>query len=77
MTEKEKVLLLSYFYNNRCRLENELHQLQANVRFRNIDVTDCMELICASQQLQTFTEVCNHVLILLKLDRHDFSNGKG
>ena len=69
MTEKEKVLLLSYLYNNLCRLESELHQLQANVRFRNIDVTDCMELICASQQLQTFREVSDHIIILLKLDK--------
>lgn len=65
MTQKE--LLLAYFYNNRCRLEEEVKQLQTNVRFRKIDITDCVELICAIQRLETFSEVTRHVLALLKI----------
>lgn len=65
MTQKE--LLLAYFYNNRCRLEDEVKQLQTNVRFRKIDITDCVELACAIQRLETFSEVTRHVLALLKI----------
>lgn len=67
LTQKEMTLLCSYIYNNRCRLEEEVHQLQSNIRFRRIDVADCMELICSLQQLETFKEVTNHIMLLLKL----------
>ncbi len=65
MTQKD--LLLAYFYNNRCRLEEEVKQLQTNVRFRKIDITDCVELICAIQRLETFSEVTRHVMAILKI----------
>lgn len=67
MTDKEKMLLCSYIYNNRVQLEHEVHQLQNNIRFRRVDVADCVELICALQRLDTFKEVTNHVMMLLKL----------
>lgn len=67
MTKKEELLVWSYVHNNRMRLEDEVKQLQANLRYRKIDVVDCFELACAMQQLQTFTEVTNHILLLLKL----------
>ena len=63
MTQKE--ILLAYFYNNRCRLEEEVKQLQLNLRFRKVDITDCFELICAIQRLETFSEVTRHVMALL------------
>ncbi len=65
MTQKE--LLLAYFYNNRCRLEDEVKQLQTNIRFRKVDISDCVELACAIQRLETFSEVTRHVLALLKI----------
>ena len=67
MTKKEELMLWSYVHNNTLRLEDEVKQLKANLRFRKIDVVDCFELACAMQQLQTFTEVTNHILLLLKL----------
>lgn len=67
MTQKEMTLLCSYVYNNRIQLEHEVHQLQNNIRFRKIDVADCMEMICALQRLETFIEVTNHIMLLLKL----------
>lgn len=67
MTQKEMILVLSYFYNNKVRLEREVQQRQSNLRFRDVDIVDCMELACAIQQLQTFNEVSNHVRLLLKL----------
>lgn len=68
MTQKELVLLYSYFYSNRVRMEQEVNQLQNNLRFRRYDVADCMELICAKQQLDTFIEVTNHIRLLLKME---------
>lgn len=69
MTQKEMTLLCSYVYNNRIQLEHEVHQLQNNIRFRKIDVADCVEMICAIQRLETFIEVTNHIMILLKLKK--------
>lgn len=69
MTQKEMTLLCSYVYNNRIQLEHEVHQLQNNIRFRKIDVADCVEMICALQRLETFIEVTNHIMILLKLKK--------
>ena len=68
MRQSEKDLISAYIYNNYVRLENQLHTLQNNVRFRNIDVADLMELICAKQELETFKEVTSHIRILLKLE---------
>lgn len=67
MTQKE--LLITYIYNNRCRLEDDIRQLQSNVRFRRIDIADCVELACAIQRLETFNEVTQHVLSILKLTK--------
>ncbi len=68
MRQSEKDLLCAYIYNNYVRLENNLHTLQNNIRFRRIDVADCMELACAIQEFETFKEVTKHIRILLKLD---------
>ena len=68
MRQSEKDLLCAYIYNNYVRLEDNLHNLQNNLRFRRIDVPDCMELACAIQEFETFKEVTKHIRILLKLD---------
>lgn len=57
-----------YMYNNYVRLESQLNQLQNNVRFRRIDVADCMEYICALQEFETFKEVTKHIRILLNME---------
>ena len=68
MRQSEIDLLSAYIYNNYCRLESNLHTLSNNLRFRKIDVCDCMEYICALQEFETFKEVTKHIRILLKLD---------
>ena len=67
MKEKEKQLIFAYIYNNRCRLEEQLNNMQSNIRFRKIDICDCMEFICAKQEYETFIEVTDHIRTLLKL----------
>ena len=41
--------------------------MQSNIRFRKIDICDCMEFICAKQEYETFIEVTDHIRTLLKL----------
>lgn len=67
MTERETMLIQSYFYNNLTALEDTVKTLQTNIRFREISVTDCVELICAIQRLETFKEVYRNVSALLNL----------
>ena len=65
MTQKEVNLLFAYIYNNRTRLEDEVSQLQSNVRFRKIYPTDCVELMLASERLATFKDVTTDIRHLL------------
>lgn len=74
MRQNEKDLITRYIYNNRVRLENNVHQLQSNIRFRNIDTVDCIELLLAKQELDTFKEVSNHIRLLLKLNERNEEN---
>lgn len=67
MNQKEITLLMSYILNNRERLQDEVRQLQSNVRFRRIDSTDCTELLKANIYLEAFNEITTHVLCLLSL----------
>ena len=74
MRQNEKDLITRYIYNNRVRLENNVHQLQSNIRFRNIDVVDCIDLLLAQQELDTFKEVTKHISLLLKLNERNEKN---
>lgn len=65
MTEHERILLYSYIYNNRLELENEVKQLQSNVRFRRIDTVDCFELLVALIRQECFIEISEHILNLI------------
>lgn len=67
MREKEKALIYSYILHNKAELEATVRQLQSNLRFRKIDITDCMELAVNIQRLDTFNEVTGHILMLLKM----------
>lgn len=60
-------LLCAYIYNNKCELEHEVKQLQQNVRFRRIDINDCIEIACALQRLETFNEVTGHIRMLFRI----------
>lgn len=71
MKRSENELLFSYFYNNLCRLEKEVKQQQVNLRFRNIDSSDCLELLISTVQLDTFRETVKQIILLLDL-KHPF-----
>lgn len=54
--------------NNRIRLKNEVRTLQAQLRYREIDVVDCIELACAIERYNTFKETTNQIKALLNLE---------
>lgn len=67
MRQSELALIMAYIYNNRKRLEDNVRQLQTNVRYRRIDLPDCVELLCAQQELETFLEVTNQIRAILNI----------
>lgn len=69
MKNKEVELLWRYFINNLTALEQEVQQLQQNLRYRRIDTVDCHELALAIERLNTFRKVSNDILLLLRLDK--------
>ena len=56
MTEKEKRILQSYLVNEDARLSDMVQELQARIRFRRIDVVDCVELACVINHYDSFRE---------------------
>lgn len=63
MTKYE--LILSYLLNNEMRLEDEVKQLQQNVRFRKIYDMDMIELLIATVRRDMFIEVSKNIRDLL------------
>ena len=56
MTEKEKRILQSYLVNEDARLSDMVQELQARIRYRRVDVVDCVELACAINHYDSFRE---------------------
>lgn len=67
MRKNEINLVYNYIYNHRQRLEEELRQQQSNLRYRKIDVVDCIETACLIERLNTFRQTTVDILQLLKL----------
>ena len=67
MRQTEFSMIYSYLYNNQIRLEDTVKQLQANVRFRKIDITDCVELLCAQSRLELFNYVVHDLHSILNI----------
>ena len=65
MTKYE--LILSYLLNNEIRLDEEINQLQQNIRFRKIHDVDMVELLIATVRRDTFLEVSQNIRDLLNL----------
>lgn len=67
MRRLEVSAVYNYIYNNRQLLEQEVRQRQANLRYHEIDVVDCIELACAIERLNTFKQTSHDIMSLLKL----------
>lgn len=69
MRRSEVELLMAYIVNEEARIENDLIELRNRIRFRRIDVTDCVELMLTLQRLEDFREFSLIVIRLLNLGR--------
>lgn len=67
MRKSEVEFLQAYFLNYLTVLEGDVVQLRQNVRYRNIDPVDCLELSLALERLQAFKEFTKNVRAILKL----------
>lgn len=69
MTQKE--ILMTYIVNNRDRLEEDVRQLQQNVRYKKVDPVDCLELSLAIERLNSFENFSRSVMAIMKLSVPD------
>ena len=67
MRQSEIELLMAYIVNEESRLENDVIELTNRIRFRRVDITDCVELIVAINRLDNFREFALIVIRLLRL----------
>lgn len=67
MRKTELSLLYSYICNQQSRYEQEIQQLQTNLRYRKIDTVDCFELMCCIERYNTFMQISRDVLQLLNI----------
>lgn len=67
MRKTELSLLYSYICNQQSRYEQEIQQLQTNLRYRKIDTVDCFELMCCIERYNTFMHISRDVLQLLNI----------
>lgn len=66
VTQKE--IFFQYLLHERDRLEEEVIQLQQNLRMRkNIDAVDCLELSLALERLSAFIDFSDHAIAIFKL----------
>ncbi len=68
MKQKEIELLLSYFVNEEIRLDNQISELRARIRFRNITLEDNIEMILLQQKIDDFREFRQNCMQLLHLN---------
>lgn len=67
MTEKERELLKSWLLNEDMRIDNEIMELKSRLRYRNIDIVDCIELALLINRYQDFRQFSSVVERLLNL----------
>ena len=70
MKLSEKDLLWAWITNETMRIENELTELRNRIRFRRIDVSDCVELMLTMQRLEDFRDFALVLIRLLNLDQN-------
>lgn len=73
-TLKEKELFLQFEYNHRDYLKNNVRQLQQNLRYRDIDSVDCIELIIAIEKLNGFEEYCKIMHTIFSIGKVNYND---
>lgn len=67
MRETEKIQIYGYILRHRNALDDELRQRQANLRYKEIGIVDCIELACLIERRDSFYRFSSDLLTLLKL----------
>lgn len=57
-------------------MEQDIKQLQQNIRYRKIDTVDCVELICAVERLQNFNDFVKSVDVIFNIGGFDYGEDK-
>ena len=76
MRQKEIEMLYQYLWNRYIYLEQDVQQLQQNVRYRRIDAVDCLELCLALERFQAFKQFSADVRRILLRDYETFPREK-
>ena len=71
LTIKQRELYASYVYNHRSQLIEEIRQQQRNLRYRNIDAIDCIELALAVERLNSFDDFVKCVNVIFSIYEGD------
>lgn len=71
LTIKQRELWASYCYNFREKLLEDVRQLQQNLRYRNIDAVDCIELALALERLNSFDDFVKCVNVIFSIGEGD------
>ena len=58
---------MTYINNKRDELQEDVQKLQQQVRYRDVDVVDCLELQLALERLNAFNEFSNSAIAILRL----------
>lgn len=67
MKKTEKELFLSYVNSQRQNFDNELCEIQRRIRYRKIDITDCLEYMLLLERSAAFEEFVKTSFVLLHL----------
>ena len=67
MRIKEKEILIQYIQNNLDLYQNDVIKLKQHLRYRNIDVNDCIELSLSIERLAAFEKFSRDIMALLNL----------
>ncbi len=63
----QKEIFFQYIMNERDRLEHEVIQLRQNIRYRDVDCVDCLELSLALERLSAFIDFSSKAIQIFNL----------
>ena len=67
MKEKEIAYIYSYLISNEISLEDDMRRARNNLRYRSIDISDCLDLLLLIERYNTFMEISSHIRSILKM----------
>lgn len=75
MGKRQNEIFLMYLNNTRDRMEDDIRTLRQPLRYRNVDVVDCLELQLALERFNVFQEFSRDAKAILQLDIDNKNKG--